>query len=389
MAIRTRRKGRRPGTRNKGYFFRRGRGWCASEGNRAIPLLGEDGQPIREANAPAEVVREAFARHTLSTREHSAEAVEQDQVTVAEMCRLYLDQCKANQSASTYSMRAGTLFDFCTGLPAGMRGKQFKKASIEAKRIHVGFGDKLVSQLLPLHVDQWLAAHPSWQGAKRSMVQAIKRALNYGVEAGLLTKNPLKGYKVARANIRMTYLTSEQEAACYEHANDQLAMAIKVCIRTGARYGCEFARLTAKHVSIDGDRMQWRFETHESKTRKVRLIRVTDPEIIGITRTQMRRYPTGPIFRNTVGEPWTPVALKQAFSALRARLKKHGILLDDHACMYSCRHTFAKRTLGGYWTGRPTNIETLSHLMGNSRDVCWEHYAEWCDTYTDPLWDAV
>ena len=73
-------------------------------------------------------------------------------------------------------------------------------------------------------------------------------------------------------------------------------------------------------------------------------------------------------------------------TTLKRKLAKNGIEMDEDACMYSCRHTYAKRTLQGYWTGQPTNIETLSQLTRNSRDVCW---AQWCDTYTEPLWKSA
>lgn len=48
-----------------------------------------------------------------------------------------------------------------------------------------------------------------------------------------------------------------------------------------------------------------------------------------------------------------------------------------------------RERIGGYWTGKPTTIEQVAAAMGNSRQVCWEHYAKWCDNYTDPIWDAV
>ena len=205
----------------------------------------------------------------------------------------------------------------------------------------------------------------------------------------MLTKNPIKGYKVARPNARKTYITPEQEEAMYKFANPALATLIRVCIRTGARYGCEFCKLTAKHVKIDKDRMEWRFSAKESKTRKLRIVRVTDPQIISLVAGQIKMYPEGPLFRNTKGEPWTTSNLKEAFARLRRKLAKNNVHLDQDSCLYGVRHTYAKRTLQGYWTGKPTNIETLSILMGNTREVCWQHYAEWCDTYTDPLWNAA
>ena len=56
--------------------------------------------------------------------------------------------------------------------------------------------------------------------------------------------------------------------------------------------------------------------------------------------------------------------------------------------MYATRHTYAKRTLQGYWTGKATNIETLARLMGNSPQVCREHYLQWSEIDNDPLWEA-
>jgi hypothetical protein len=213
--------------------------------------------------------------------------------------------------------------------------------------------------------------------------------LNYGVEAGVISKSPIYGYKAAKSNVRKTYLTVEQEAACYKYAKADLAMAIRVCIRTGARFGCEFSKLTAKHVKKTDKGMEWRFSAEESKTRKLRVIRISDPEIIAIVDAQIAKHARGPIFRNSRGNAWKRNSLSQRFNKLKHRLARHGIHLDDDACMYSCRHTYAKRTLAGHWTGKPTNIETLSQLMGNSRDVCWEHYAEWCETYSDPIWASA
>ena len=67
---------------------------------------------------------------------------------------------------------------------------------------------------------------------------------------------------------------------------------------------------------------------------------------------------------------------------------KKGIDLDSDACMYSARHTYAKRMIGGHW-GRPVTLEVLSGLMGISPKVCWDHYSKWCDAHGDPLWDAT
>ena len=134
--------------------------------------------------------------------------------------------------------------------------------------------------------------------------------------------------------------------------------------------------------------MVWRFTEEEAKTGKVRTIYVPS-EIAEIVRPLMARFPTGPLFRNSHWEPWDKRNLHCVFIRLKRRLERKGVKFNPGDCLYSCRHTFAKRMLGGYWTGHPITIEVLAGLMGNSRQVCWDHYAQWCESYTDPLRTAI
>jgi integrase len=184
---------------------------------------------------------------------------------------------------------------------------------------------------------------------------------------------------------RVTYLTPEQETAMRAVVSRAFAVALQVCIRTGATFGSEFARLEAKHVRDHGDRMEWVFNAEAVNNKKLRIIRVTDPQIIRLVRERIQRHPSGPLFRNRQGKPWTPGMLSQNFR--RGKAKVGG--LDDDACMYSCRHTYAKRTLEGYWTGEPTSIKTLARLMGNTVQVCIDHYLQFSEADNDGLWAAT
>lgn len=385
--------GRPKGSRNRGYFYRKGRGWFAKVGSLFVPLTDECGERLRSNRTPASEVQSAY-RRWLSQRDASQRERLQPEETclsVLEVCTAYLAKVKADGATKTHTDRADTLFDFCFGLPPEFRQKEGKatvRKATTGDKIHDGYGGLPVAELKPIHLDEWIAAHPTWRGGRRSRIQAIKRALNYGVEAGLLSKNPIRGYRTPRSVGRVTYITPEQEEACYRHASHALSLAIKVCIRTGARPGCEFAALTAAHVKDLGDRMEWVLQAHEAKTKRLRVIRVKDPEVLEITRRQIAACPTGPIFRCTDGKAWTRQNLSQRFRFLKYRLAKLGVEFDRDSCIYSCRHTYAKRTLQGYWTGKATNIETLARLMGNSPQVCRDHYLQWCESYNEPLWDA-
>jgi integrase len=247
-----------------------------------------------------------------------------------------------------------------------------------------------VEKLTALHVDTWLNSHPTWKNGRRSRIQALKRALNYAVERQLIPANPIASYKVGKSRGRITYFTPEQEAALFRRARPALRIALHVCIRTGLRYGAEFVSLAAQQIVDLGNKMEWRVTPKKTKrSEKYRLVRVVDQQIIASVREQIKQFPVGPIFRNESGNPWKPDNLTVAFTRLRRRVNRlDGIQFDADACMNTCRHTYAKRVLEGYWTGKPTTIETLARLMGNTPQVCWGHYVQWCEAYNEALWEA-
>lgn len=258
---------------------------------------------MRDRDTPLADVKAAYKRSL------SPEPTSCDGVTTLEVCTAYLAKVESEGAAATFASRQATLFYFCFGL-----SMKFIKAKPEpSDYIHKGYGRLAVAELLPIHIDRWLQAHPNWKGGHRTKIQAVKRALNYGVESGLIIANPIRGYKTPKQNGRATYLTPEQETALIGAANPSLATAIKVCIRTGARPGCEFAKLTAKHVRDHGKRMEWVFKPEESKTKALRTIRITDPEIIAIVRQQIELHPIGPIFRALNGGRWTRPNLTEKF----------------------------------------------------------------------------
>ena len=129
-------------------------------------------------------------------------------MTILEVCTAYLAKAEADSFPSTYSSRAGTLFDFCYWLPSKFRNSDaLPKPS---NYIHDGYGRLPASQLLKLHLDRWLAKRKKWKGGKRTKIQAVLRALNYGVECGLILVNPVKGYKNSRPVGLVTYITPDQ-----------------------------------------------------------------------------------------------------------------------------------------------------------------------------------
>ncbi|REK17961.1 MAG: hypothetical protein DWQ37_05415 [Planctomycetota bacterium] len=361
-----------------------GRGWQFKDSKGKFQwLTDEAGERLRDP-ADDEAAKLAYARQ-LVQQPAAPNGEPADTIKVWEVCERYL----RSTNGRTFEIRSRILFDFCTGLPPRFMGKE--REAKPKDKIHDGYGHLTVGELKKHHIEDWIAAHAEWNGSIRTQIQAIKRALNAAVESDLISRNPIKGFKTPKPNARATYLTLEQEQAIYRRAKPSFALAVKVLIATGARPGIEFAKLTAQHVHDLGDKMTWTFQPHECKTRILRTIFISDPEIIEIVRQQMRLHPTGRIFRASTDTPWTIQNLSARFRRIKNRLAKDGIKLDDDACVYSTRHTRAKRLLEGTATatGRPVSIQTVAKMLGNSVEVCQKHYGNWDKSATDHIWAAL
>ena len=382
--------GRKAGSRNRGLHFKAGRGWHGLIDGKYLLLRDVCGEKYVSRNLSLSVLEEARQR-LLAAQASARIAVDASEtVTVADVCRAYLEHCKAKNRPNTYDLRSRLLFDLAYGLPS--RFLSAPSTATSKDKIHKGYGALLACDLTHRDVTEWCEAHKGWT-THRMPKQAIKRAFSWACseEVALLKVNPLAKLKIPVAKKRVTYFTPEQEEAICGNCKPNIARIIKALIRTGCRPG-ELRLVTAQHVETTSKGMILRLKAAEHKTGshkgRERVVRIAE-ELKPTVQQLMKRHPSGPLFRNTHGGAWTETALRGVFYRLKMRLKKQGVKLDDDSCIYTCRHTFAKRVLGGYWTGKPATIEQLCALMGNSREVAWEHYGQWCESYDDPLWQAV
>jgi hypothetical protein len=56
-------RGRKAGSRNNGYWFRKGRGWYVTEGDSKVPLCGKDGSHIKDEETTTETLKDVYAAH--------------------------------------------------------------------------------------------------------------------------------------------------------------------------------------------------------------------------------------------------------------------------------------------------------------------------------------
>ncbi len=337
---------------------------------KRISLFDEDGQRIR-GKENKESARLALARVKLIDELNPPRPQSKEEWTVGKVCDTYLDDLHRSASPRWAKLVETWLKDLCEYCGA-LEASEFKKK----------------------HLRTWIQRHTTWNhNTQRNIIGSVIAAFNFCCKFDDLEANPVAGYKKPIATPRVTSFSPEEETALYETADEALGLFIKACILTGARPYSELAKITADHVVETPQGIYYLLKARTAdgqyghkaakKTGKDRRIMLCD-EMEAITRRLMLTAPKGsdtPLFRSTRGKTWNRCNGVTRFRDLKMKLG-----LPKDRCMYTCRHTFAKRVLSGYYTGKPTTIEVLAGLMGNTPRVCWDHYAAWTDQYNDPLW---
>jgi hypothetical protein len=138
------RAGRKKGGHNRGFFYRKGRGWYVTKGSQFIPLCYEDGQHIKNAGCDIQDVLNPQARLRLDRQS----IVENCDRTVLEVCQAYLSDAKQNGAEKTHADRADTLFDFCFGLPPRVQTEGWRRSPQADQRGETGDRQKTDSSRL-------------------------------------------------------------------------------------------------------------------------------------------------------------------------------------------------------------------------------------------------
>ena len=210
-----------------------------------------------------------------------------------------------------------------------------------------------VAQLKPFHVQQWLDGHPNWSGGhQRGCIIAVQRALRWAVKMGYIETSPIAYFEKPPAGKRDQIIVSNELDTLLSHVRDQ---EFRDLVMTGWETGPrpqELLRVEARHVDLKNSR--WVFPKDEAKGKRcVRIVYLTD-EALDITTRLMLKHPDGPLFRNTFGRRWTPMAVNCRFERLK---KKIGVKY----CLYVFRHSYATRLLEA-----GVDALTVSILMGHS-----------------------
>ena len=182
------------------------------------------------------------------------------------------------------------------------------------------YPDVRASALKPFHVQEWADSYNFSVTSRRNYLRSVKRCLKWATRLGYLDQNPIADLEVPAAeNSEIVVSSDEFERLLSLNRDPAFRELLWVTWKSGCRPQ-ESLRVEARHVDLKNRR--WVFPKSESKNRKtVRVVYLTN-EAFEITQRLVEQHPTGRLFRNSLGQPWTTSAVNCAFSRLRIRLGK-------------------------------------------------------------------
>lgn len=253
----------------------------------------------------------------------------------------FLEWCKKHRSPDTYRWYKDRLNAFCRSIPVDLSVDDFK----------------------PFHVQKWVDAQSDLaSGSRRNLIAAVKRAMRWAEEQGYVDRSPVAHMKKPGCGRKEQVVSPEEFQKILGGVKDEAFRdLLNVTWETGARPQ-ETLRVEARHVDFPNAR--WVFPASEAKGGKVPRIVYLTPSALEITTRLAERRPTGPLFCNTDGFPWTPDATNCRFQTIKRKL---GIKYS----LYSFRHTWINRMLMG-----GVDALTVAVLAGHSDpSMLANHYA--------------
>lgn len=247
--------------------------------------------------------------------------------TLYELSQLYLDWCEKNRKQGTYALHLRYLKSFIEAIGKQMRPSQLK--------VH--------------HVTKWhegLGVGPTTQN---DAVKIVQRLLNWSVEQDYISVNPVRGMKRPKRQRRDIFYTRDQWQQIMSYANGPLVDLLDFLYMTGCRPQ-EARKIEARHINDD----LVIFPVDESKGELEARVIYMIPEAKAIVERLAKENPTGVVFRNSKGTPWTK-------NSIKCRLTRISKKVGFRVIAYGARHSWATNALvdGG------VDPISVAHLMGH------------------------
>lgn len=219
-------------------------------------------------------------------------------------------------------------------------------------------GDRqLAADVITHDVERW-ALSRGWTNPNTiaNAKGVIKAAFRFGLEMGLLIRNPIASLRKPTRTRREFVLAPDQQRALLASLKRQPALD-RICrtmLATGARP--QEARLATAAEFVAADRCLYWPAGKAPKGKDERRIYLAG-DALAIVRKLVKPAPEGPLFRDDSGQPWSKETLSRSL-----KVHAHELTLPD-LVPYTLRHTFATNALAN-----GVDPERLRILMGH-RDL--------------------
>jgi len=227
------------------------------------------------------------------------------------------------------------------------------------------YGQLSLHELKPFHVTRWLSGHSWGNTTQNKAISILKRGLNWALEQGLITTNPLAKLKKPREDRRSRILEPREHSLIMSEVKDEeFRQYLTALHETGARPG-EITRITA--ADVDLERGVWILDKHKTwkHTGKPRIIYLNDA-MQQLSRSLCEKFPSGALFRNSRGLAWSKNAVRIRFRNLRKKLPQ----LKD-VVAYTYRHTFTTEALQN-----GVGVAQVAELLGHTNtNMVMQHYS--------------
>jgi integrase len=206
----------------------------------------------------------------------------------------------------------------------------------------------------------FVTSRSTWSdGTKHNAVVTVKALYRWARDVGYLDANPMAGltnpYPAGRRERGITL--AEFEGMIGAVRDDAFKTVLRFLRDTGCRPG-ELCKLTARHLDPVQPVATLRPGEHKTGRRTGRSRTILLPGTIAEELRELaRQRPTGPLLRNTKGDPWNPNTIEKRVRRLRRKLN-----LPDDVVPYAARHSFLTRLVE---TGTPLAI--AAKIAGHSR----------------------
>jgi integrase len=215
-----------------------------------------------------------------------------------EIIDLFLEWASKNKARRTYEAYRDHLQTFVDSLPTGI-------GVMELKPYHI-------TRIMDDHADKWS------NNTKNDFATDVQRAFNWAVEEGLIDRSPLAKVRKPGRESRETAVSPDEYREIISAVEEpNFRDLLELAWETGARVQ-ELRAIEGRHVELARRRIV--FPPKESKGKKRhRVIYLTDRAIVILGRLAERR-PSGPLLRNSEGNPWVKDSINCAFIRLRVAL---------------------------------------------------------------------